>query len=90
MADEFKVTHEAEKVAKEAGVKVANPWLEARKSKKPPKGLGLVIRLSRVPQKFLVHHAEFFASPMWSEKELEESEDVIEPPVLPEVPFCKK
>jgi hypothetical protein len=70
VADEFTVTHEAEKVAIEAGVKLANPWQEVRKSKKSPKGLGLVIRLSRPPQKFLVHDAEFFSSPMWAEKEL--------------------
>jgi hypothetical protein len=67
VADEFKITKEAEKVAKEAGVRLANPWLEVRKSKKSPKGLGLVIRLSRVPQKFLVHDAEFFGSPMWAD-----------------------
>jgi hypothetical protein len=71
VADEFTVTHEAEKVAKEAGVKSANPWQERHKSsKKPPKGVGLVIRLSRPAQKFLVHDPEFFASPMWAEKEL--------------------
>src|SRR3954447_26965936 len=70
VADEFTVTHEAEKVAKEAGVKLANPWLEVRKSKKSPKGVGLVIRLSRPAQKFLVHDPEFFSSPMWAEKEL--------------------
>jgi hypothetical protein len=67
VADEFTVTHEAEKVAKEAGVRLANPWLEVRKSNKSPKGLGLVIRLSRLPQKFLVHDAEFFGSPMWAD-----------------------
>ena len=71
VADEFAVTHEAEKVAKEAGVKSANPWQERRKSsKKSPKGVGLVIRLSRTPQKFLVHDPEFFGTPMWAEKEL--------------------
>ena len=59
VADEFTVTHEAEKVAKEGGVKLANPWQEVRKLKKSPKGLGPVIRLSRAPQKFLVHDAEF-------------------------------
>jgi hypothetical protein len=67
VADEFTVTREAEKVAKEAGVRLANPWLEVRKSKKSPKGLGLVIRLSRASQKFLVHDAEFFSSPMWAD-----------------------
>ena len=70
VADEFTVTHEAEKVAKEAGVRLANPWQEVLKSKKGPKGVGVVIRLSRVPQKFLVHDGEFFSSPMWAEKKL--------------------
>lgn len=67
VADEFKITREAEKVAKEAGVQLANPWQEVRKSKNSPKGLGLVIRLSRPPQKFLVHDAEFFSSPIWAD-----------------------
>lgn len=69
VADEFTVTHEADKVAKEAGVKVANPW-PRKSSKKPAKGVGLVIRLSRPAQKFLVHDPEFFGTPMWAEKKL--------------------
>ena len=67
VADEYAVTRAAEKVAKEAGVKLANPWEKVLKSKKPPKGLGLVIKLTRTPQKFLVHDAEFFDTPMWTE-----------------------
>lgn len=67
VADEYTITREAEKVAKQSGVKVENPWLEMRKSRKAPKGLGLVIRLSRARQTFLVHDAEFFSSPMWTE-----------------------
>jgi hypothetical protein len=67
VADEFTITHEAEKVAKETGVQLANPWQEVRPSEKSPKGLGLVIRLSRSSQKFLVHDAEFFSSPMWAD-----------------------
>ena len=70
VADEFTVTHDSGKAAKETGVKVANPWQEVIKSNKAPKGVGLVIRLSRGPQKFLVHDAEFFSSPMWAEKKL--------------------
>ncbi|HVF72666.1 MAG TPA: hypothetical protein VM940_13765 [Chthoniobacterales bacterium] len=65
--DEFTVTRDAAKVAKEPGVKVSNPWAEQRPSKKSPKGVGLVIRLTRTPQNFLVHDAEFFSSPMWIE-----------------------
>jgi hypothetical protein len=67
VADEYTVTRDAEKVAKESGVKLANPWQKTLKSNKAPRGLGLVIRLTRTPQKFLVHDAEFFSSPMWTE-----------------------
>ncbi len=67
VADEFATTRDAQKVAKESGVKLANPWEEVLKSKKSPKGFGLVIRLTRTPQKFLVHDAEFFDTPMWKE-----------------------
>jgi hypothetical protein len=69
VADEYTITREAEKVAKQSAVKVVNPWLEMRKSTKSPKGLGLVIGLSKARQKFLVHDAEFFSSPMWKEGE---------------------
>ena len=64
VADEYATTREAQKVAKESGVKVANPW---KTSKKAPAGFGLVIRLTRLPQKFLLHDAEFFDTPMWTE-----------------------
>jgi hypothetical protein len=67
VADEFNVTHEAEKIAKEAGVKLANPWHEKRSSSQSAKGLGLVIHLSRAPQKYLLQDAEFFNTPSWKE-----------------------
>lgn len=67
VADEYTITREAEKVARQSGVKVANPWLDHRSSRKTPKGLGLVIKLSRSRQTFLIHDAEFFSSPMWKE-----------------------
>jgi hypothetical protein len=67
VADEYATTRQAETVAKEAGVTMADPWQKVLKSKKSPKGFGLVIRLTRTPQKFLVHDAEFFSSPMWKE-----------------------
>ena len=63
-ADEFTTTREAAKVAKESGVRVANPW---KTSKKTPAGFGLVVGLTKSPQKFLVHDPEFFSSPMWKE-----------------------
>jgi hypothetical protein len=67
VADEYTITREAEKVAKESGVKVANPWSDVLPTKKSPKGFGLVIRLTRTPQKFLVHNAEFFDASFWAE-----------------------
>lgn len=66
--DEFTITREAEKVAKESGVGLVNPWLETGGSKKSPKGSGLVIRLSRSPQKFLVHDFEFFKVTPWKQE----------------------
>jgi hypothetical protein len=67
VVDEYTTTRDAEKVAKESRVKVANPWQEKRASKKSPRGFGLVIRLTRTPQNFLVHDAEFFDTPSWKE-----------------------
>lgn len=67
--DEFKVTREAEKVAKEPGVRLVNPWQERGAKAKSPKGVGLVVRLTRTPQKFLVHDAEFFRTPSWTQGE---------------------
>ncbi|MFL6590924.1 MAG: hypothetical protein ACJ8M4_12220 [Chthoniobacterales bacterium] len=63
-ADEFTITREAEKVARQSGVRLVNPWNE---SKKPPKGSGLVVRLSRTPQTFLLFDAAFFDTPSWKE-----------------------
>ena len=65
VADEVTTTREAEKVAKESGVKLSNPWEKTLRSKKSPKGFGLVIRLTQKPQKFLLHDAEFFDTPYW-------------------------
>ena len=67
VADEFTITRDAARAAKEAGVLLVNPWQEVIRSRKPPKGLGLIVRLSRTPQSYLVHDAEFFSSPMWLE-----------------------
>lgn len=69
VADEFKVTPEAEKVAKDSGVRVANPWQEKSSGKTSPKGLALVIRLTRQPQTFLLHDPDFFKTPIWKEGE---------------------
>ena len=68
VADEFTVTREADKVAKQPGIRVVNPWQEKSSSgKSAPKGLGLLIRLSRTPQKFLLWDADFFNTPSWKE-----------------------
>jgi hypothetical protein len=65
VADEFSVTHEAEKFAKDSGTRVVNPWHEKRSSPQAAKGLGLVIRLSRKPQTYLLYDADFFNTPSW-------------------------
>jgi hypothetical protein len=67
VADEFTITREAEKVVKKPEVRLADPWQERHPSKQSPKGVGLVIRLSRAPQTFLVHDADFFTTPIWKE-----------------------
>jgi hypothetical protein len=67
VADEFKVTREADKVAKNSATRVINPWHEKQSPAQTAKGLGLVIRLSRTPQTFLLHDAEFFKTPIWKE-----------------------
>jgi hypothetical protein len=69
VADEFMITRAAEKVAKEPGVRLVNPWQERGAKEKSAKGLGLVVRLTRAPQKFLVHDAEFFRTPSWTQGE---------------------
>jgi len=66
--DEFKVAREAEKLAKESGVRLVDPWQPAKSSEKSsPKGLALLIRLTRQPQTFLLHDADFFKTPSWQE-----------------------
>ncbi|HEX4629505.1 MAG TPA: hypothetical protein VH188_00940 [Chthoniobacterales bacterium] len=68
VADEFKVVHEAEKVAKGAGVRLVNPWQGKKSSEKSsPKGLALMIRLTRQPQTFLLYDTDYFRTPMWKE-----------------------
>jgi hypothetical protein len=68
VADEFKVTREAEKLSKDSGVRLVNPW-HAQKSSanSSPKGLALLVRLTRQPQTFLLHDADFFKTPSWQE-----------------------
>jgi hypothetical protein len=67
VADEFTITREADKVAKMPGVQIVNPWQERHQIKQSPKGVGLVIRLSRAAQTFLVYDADFFTTPIWKE-----------------------
>ena len=66
--DEFTVTRDAAKAAKDSTARLVNPWHEKQHSALPsPKGIGLAIRLSRTPQAYLLHDAEFFRTPIWTE-----------------------
>ena len=68
VADEFKVTRDADKVLKDSGVRLVNPWQTKKSSMNSSlKGLALVIRLTRQPQTFLLHDADFFQTPIWTE-----------------------
>jgi hypothetical protein len=67
VADEFTLTREANKVTSDSTVRLVNPWDKAKASKKPAKGLGFIVRLSRTPQTYLLHDPDFFASPSWKE-----------------------
>ncbi len=67
VADEFTVTRDAAKAAKETGVLVANPWKKTDSSKSP-KGLGFIVRLSRTAKRYLIHDPEFLSSPAWKEQ----------------------
>ena len=67
VADEFTLTRDAEKVTSNSTVRLANPWNKAGSSKKPPKGLGFIVRLSRTPQTYLLQDPDFFDTPIWKE-----------------------
>jgi hypothetical protein len=67
VADEFTLTREIDKVASDSGVRLVNPWNTAKASKKPAKALGFIVRLSRTPQTYLLHDADFFDTPIWKE-----------------------
>src|SRR5829696_2234379 len=67
VADDFAIIRDASKEARADGIKVANPFEVSSNSKQKPKGLGLRVRLSRKPQTYLLHDAEFFSTPMWTE-----------------------
>lgn len=67
VADEFTLTREAGKAADDSAVRLVNPWDKAKALKKPAKGVGFVVRLSRTPQTYLLHDPDYFNSPMWKE-----------------------
>jgi hypothetical protein len=67
VADEFTVTRDAAKAAKEAGVVVVNPW-KKNDSSKQPKGLGFIVHLSRAAKSYLIHDPEFLSTPAWKEQ----------------------
>jgi hypothetical protein len=67
VSDSFTLTREAAKVAKDSTVRREDPW-EARRSKQLPKGVALVVRLSRGSQTYLLHDLEFFKTPIWMDR----------------------
>ena len=69
VADEFTITHDAAKAAKEAGIVVVNPWKKKSDSAKPgPEGLGFIVRLSRGAKRYLICDPEFLGTPAWKEQ----------------------
>jgi hypothetical protein len=67
VADEFKITRDAAKSAKEAGVVAVNPWQKIGSSKSPA-GLGFIIRLSRPARTYVLFDPEFLSTPAWKEQ----------------------
>jgi hypothetical protein len=67
VADEFTLTREANKVTSNSAVRVVDPWDKTKASRKPAKGVGFIVRLSRTAQTYLLHDPDFFASPIWKE-----------------------
>lgn len=67
VADEYKVTREAEKIIKDPRVRVTNPWHIRTSRKQSTKGTALVIRLTRSSQTFLLVDHDYFDTPIWSE-----------------------
>ncbi len=66
VADEFTLTRDAAKVARQAGLRTAEPWRMPDQAKTSPKGLGFILRLTQTSQTWLLHGA-FLTSPMWTE-----------------------
>ena len=68
VADEFTITRDAAKVAKEAGIVLVNPWKKKSDSARSPEGLGFIVRLSRGAKRYLLCDPEFLGTPAWKEK----------------------
>ena len=77
VADEFTITRDSAQAAKAAGLRLANPWEDTSAGKKPAKGLGFTVRLSREPQTYLLNDADFFDGLMWLEGKPEECMTII-------------
>lgn len=77
VADQFTITRDSAKAATAPGVRLANPWEETRAGKKPAKGLGFIIRLSREARTYLVNDADFFNGLMWLEDKPEACMQII-------------
>jgi len=65
VADEFATTRDVARAANASAVRLVNPWEKAGSAKRPIKGVGLIIRLSRAQQRFALHDADFFSTPIW-------------------------
>ena len=68
VADQFTITHDAAKAAKEAGIVLVNPWRKSGSAKPKPEGLGFIVRLSRVGKRYLLCDPEFLSTPAWKEQ----------------------
>ena len=73
VADEFTITHDAAKAAKEAGIVLVNPWKKKASSLNTQPStlnntLGFIVRLSRGAKRYLLCDPEFLGTPAWKEQ----------------------
>jgi hypothetical protein len=67
VADEFKVTRDGKSAAADAKLRKVNPWYGNGQLKKTPKGVCLVVGLSRNKQSYLLHDPDYLSTPIWTE-----------------------
>ena len=73
VADQFTITHDAAKAAKEAGAVLVNPWKKKNSSLNTQPStlngtLGFIVRLSRVGKRYVICDPEFLGTPIWKEQ----------------------